>query len=467
MKSQPRAIRLASLGFRLSSCSVLAVALLARGQTSAPATAPAPLILFQGMTKTQLDRVAFAGTADAAGKPTQISPLVFPDLLVGLHVNPGVYAQGDAVTAYFVLKNLQGLTRSVELRPEYFRDLSRLPKTIKVDLRRTDGKDFDSKGHATTPPINEELEFSIPPRSLVCFSADLRTLATDNALPAGQYAVTWTYAGIKSKEAAFTVGAAQAAGPATAPASHPGANPLAAPAADPAAVATIPTRFEFLDLMGSTSKRTRGQATLDWTNSNPNHMSGTQIGCGLAAGIDGRFYPDMFNLPTRDESFELSAEFVPGQKNPADNDDPDPRKDTTLDHIDVKITPIGAADATLPRMLMGNNDNMLIGLQIESTTAISRKQPNFEGDPEGTQDIPSESWNLDKGGTIHITLRKDWKNALTFSAAKVRLAVVILSQRPEIAFESDGQEIPTQPPKLTKYWHGALRTNYVMVDVRH
>lgn len=257
-------------------------ALLACALLAAPAPATRPLFGAGGVvTPADLEPIAFQ-TREKDGKKDARDPRA-DALGVALHMPRNRFRPGEPIPAYFLVRNYSREPVGLDLRLDLFARPLELRNSCKVRLVRSDtGMEVPYVGRGVWA-CGGPSPVVIPGRGHYCVRGDLAEGET-RPLSAGEYECSWSYTGLWSRPVRFTVLPGKEKGREGSPASG---------------------EIRFLEIVpprGESAEAPAGARLIP-------HSAG-KVAAALAVGVTGSHYPDIRDLPGRDDRIAASAEWL-------------------------------------------------------------------------------------------------------------------------------------------------------------
>jgi hypothetical protein len=237
------------------------------------------------LTRAELDRLPFDEPAPVADE-TDDGPLP-SNVALGVHLPRTVFSVGAPIPCYFLVRNRTNQPVGMDMRldlsgpePEHRNSCS-----IQVrDLRTGKGVPFLAR-HCWACGGRSGIE--LKPNGYYCTRGDLSRTA-DGFLSPGRYEVSWTYCSRRSGAVSFTVKGAAAE-------------------RKPAPRSSI----AFLEFTRA-GAREEGEAGDErapevWDKVELRPRQADEIAAALALGHEGRYYPDIRELPHRDDLAHVTA----------------------------------------------------------------------------------------------------------------------------------------------------------------
>jgi hypothetical protein len=369
------------------------------------------------LTRAELDQLPFDDSVPADSEADE-GPSV-GKIVLGVHLPRTVFSVGEPIPCYFLIRNRTDQPVGLDMRL----DLSgaepdhRNSCNIHVrDLRTGKNVPFLAR-HCWVCGGHSGIELKA--NDYYCTRGDL-SRSGDGFLPAGRYEVSWTYYSRRSAPLYFMVkGAATERKPAPR------------------------SSITFLEVTRTGAREKRGDRdecapeVWDKIEVRPRHVD--DISAALALGHEGRYYPDIRELPSRDDLVYVTAAWEFKE---------------TGDRLKVTIHP---NDPNLGARLGGQPH---LWLYVEGLGPPDRERMAEEGDKklEALRQIKLPH-------TVEASLPKRWRSAIPFGG-KVRVAVIISTREIERPGRGPIKELVKEDHTAGMVWSGLLRTQFQEIEVQ-
>ncbi len=345
---------------------------------------------------------------------------------LAVHMPWTKFREGEAIPAYFVLKNQRNVRLGLDAQLELFGPMSVTWNSCDISLRdQKTGKPAGGVRLAGWKCGGGAL-VDVPANGFYAVKGDLATLGGE-VLPAGDYEVDWRYARLRSAPVTFTVLKAETK-PAV-PATRPGVH--------------------FLHLAPETARALRpaklGEAFV-WRETRLENSDAAAMSAALAVGHEGVYIPDIHTIPAADKLIEASIEWKPYRDG---------------DHVAVTLR------AMPPYQEIRFADFPQLHLQLQFASGGPRHWPVGLHEPDAKQSAGDTL--LVTPLTIEARLPADWReqNGITGIA---RVAVLVTAKpialplrggRDQQQVEKVVQDVKLNDSKRPPIWSGLVRTEFV------
>jgi hypothetical protein len=368
------------------------------------------------VTRAELDQLPFDDSV-TANSETDEGPSL-GTIALRVHLPRTVFSVGEPIPCYFLVRNRTDQAVGLDMRldlsgpePEHRNSCS-----IQVrDLRTGKGVPFLAR-HCWACGGRSGIELKA--NGYYCTRGDLSRTA-DGFLPPGRYEVSWTYFSRHSGAAYFMVkGAAVERKP-------------------------MPrSSIAFLEVTRAGAREggevvdERAPAVWDKVELRPRQAD--DIAAALALGHEGRYYPDIRELPSRDEMAHVTARWEFKE---------------TGDRLKVTIHPND------PNLAVGLAGRPQLLLHVEGMGPADRERMADEKDKqlEALRQVKLPH-------TVDVSLPKGWRLAIPFGG-KVRVAVIVTTRAIEAPGRGLVKEVVKEVHAGGPVWLGLLRTEFQEIEV--
>jgi hypothetical protein len=384
------------------------------------------------LTAAELDALEFSSAFDSADSQARAAGEGVDKLALGVWVSRREYREGEPVPVLFVVRN-RGPARGLDLRIELTTAEAAEYNGARLRLECTD------PDTTWRQRLSHTYVCGGPPLALIerggyhCCGGDLRALG-GGRLPPGSYRLCWGYRGLKSNVVDFTVLPARDAGAVPPLARRPVAGILAL---EGGKLEGLPNgaREHSLHLTGA-----RAAPRRTW-----------EIASQLAAGVAGKYYPSLADVPALDGGLEAIARFI--------------RRGTGGLPSAVEVT-LRAAHPYQDLVIHPTELRfaLLVEPQPGNPAAVQRYAPTAA---DGKESMKNQRFLvLDRPVTLRIELPEGWERHAPL-AGPARVAVLLSTER--LRARPSGRLEVTRPVERQaigsrQTWVGVLRSPWLDVD---
>jgi hypothetical protein len=377
----------------------------------------------------QLDRLEFDSRLDPNLRGRSLDPNHYKALEVAVRLAKRRHRLDEAIWAYLIVRNRSAKCVGLDMAFDPLWEIC--INSWCLHVRREDDGDPTFLVRRVER-VNSGPLVSVDPNGYYCARVDLRRLAWALPVRSGTYGLFWDYARLRSNKATFTVTNRYAS--------------TRAPRADdiPRAVAVAQLLPAVRDLRDRPAgKPVRGQVV---DVAACQRVRPRTALANLATGIEGRYYPDLLDLPTAEGGIRCTSCKARGNANGAPT-----RLTVTLAPAEGGQKPYLATRPRLYLIALGQRR-----LAAERRTGDAKRELAL-------QPAAAHWADVDKPFTLQLDLPPDWPARLRL-AGTVRLAVVISTEE----LGRDARPMLRNLRRLAAAsapWRGAIRSPYVVIEL--